>query len=274
MYPLDCREWETRTEDRKTFPLLKKEFVTAERRLRANRGMGVPQGLANNLEDLQRALEGLTEATAQEREDNAAERSHNEVLQAAVNALQVQMASVGHGGPEVNAMQMQQPQHAQLQANQKMGQHQNRNMSGPPAAPVQQCKAPQVAPTQQWQAQQPNPQQWAQYQQQGEFQQSNNRRFQQTGHGRGRKNVAGPNKMVQYQPGGHKTGSQQTKRPQQKQNSMGIHRADINRNHKVCNTGTNALYPPTSHTIGSTLSAQHNSMKCMNCAPGHKTNSP
>ena len=52
--------------------------------------MGVPQGLANNLEDLQRALEGLIEATAQEREDNAAARAQNEVLQG-----QFQMASVG-----------------------------------------------------------------------------------------------------------------------------------------------------------------------------------
>ena len=49
--------------------------------------MGVAQGLSNNLEDLQRVLEGLTEATAQEREDNAAARSQNEVLQAAVNAM-------------------------------------------------------------------------------------------------------------------------------------------------------------------------------------------
>ena len=66
--------------DRKTFQSLQTEFVAAECRLRANRGMVVPQGLANNLEDLQRALEGLTEATAQEREDNAAARAQNETL--------------------------------------------------------------------------------------------------------------------------------------------------------------------------------------------------
>ena len=112
LYPLDCREWETRTAYRKTFPLLRTEFVAAERRLWANIGMGVPQGLANNLEDLQRELEVLTEATAQKREDNVAARSQNEVLQAAVNALQFQMASVGQGGPEINAMQMQQPHQA------------------------------------------------------------------------------------------------------------------------------------------------------------------
>ena len=68
--------------------------------------MGVPQGLTNNPEDLQRALEGLTKATAKEREDNAAARAQNEVLQAALNALQFQMASVGQGGPVINSMQM------------------------------------------------------------------------------------------------------------------------------------------------------------------------
>ena len=66
----------------------------------------------NNLEDLQWALEGLAEATAQEREDNAAARAQNEVLQAAVNALQFQVVSVGQVRPAINAMQMQQPQHA------------------------------------------------------------------------------------------------------------------------------------------------------------------
>ena len=87
-----------RPPDRKTFQSLKTEFVAAERRQRANRGMGVPQGLANNLEDIQSAMEGLTEATAQKREDNVAARAQNEALQAAVNALQVQMASVGPVG--------------------------------------------------------------------------------------------------------------------------------------------------------------------------------
>ena len=77
--------------------------------------MGVPQSLANNLEDLQRALEGLTEATDQEREDNAAARAQNEALQAAVNALQVQMASVVPGGPAINAMQMQPPPQPHIQ---------------------------------------------------------------------------------------------------------------------------------------------------------------
>ena len=94
-----------RPSDRKTFPSLRTVFVASERRLRTNRGLVVPQGLANNLEDLQRALEGLTEATAQEREDNAAVRAQNEVLQAAVDALQFQMASVGQGGPAINTMQ-------------------------------------------------------------------------------------------------------------------------------------------------------------------------
>ena len=67
LHPLDCREWEMRPSERKTFPSLRTVFVAAERRLRANRGMGVPQGLVNKLEDLQHALEELTEATAQGR---------------------------------------------------------------------------------------------------------------------------------------------------------------------------------------------------------------
>ena len=98
-----------RPSDGKTFPSLQTVLVASELRLRANRGIGVPQGLAKNLEDLQLALEGLTEATAQEREDNAAARAQNEVLQAAVNALQFKMASVVQGVPEINAMQTQQP---------------------------------------------------------------------------------------------------------------------------------------------------------------------
>ena len=124
-----------RPADRKTFPSLRTVFVSAERRLRANRGMGVPQGLTNNLEDLHRALEGLTEATEQEKEDNAAARAQNEVLQAAVNALQFQMASVVQGGPAINAMQMQQPHQAQIQAQQITGRNQNSNMCGPPSVP-------------------------------------------------------------------------------------------------------------------------------------------
>ena len=183
--------------------------------------MGVPQGLANNLEDLQRALEGLTKVTAQEREYNAAVRAQNEVLQASVNALQFQMASVGKVGPAINVMQMQQPQHMQMQANQTMGKHQNRNMSGPPEAPVQQWQATQAAPTQQWQAQQLNPHQWAQYQQQGIFQQPNNQRLHQSGRDRGRVNVAGPNTMVQYQPGGYQARVQRMQCPQQQQQQHG-----------------------------------------------------
>ena len=40
LYPLDFREWEMRPPGRKTFQSLQTEFVTAERHLRANRGMG------------------------------------------------------------------------------------------------------------------------------------------------------------------------------------------------------------------------------------------
>ena len=122
-----------RPPDRKTFQILRTEFVAAERLLRANRGMGVPQGLMNNLEDLQRALEGLTEATLQEREDNVA-RSQNEALQASVNALQVQMASVGPGGPAINAMQTQPPLQAHIQP-QQQGRYYNNNITAPSAPP-------------------------------------------------------------------------------------------------------------------------------------------
>ena len=154
---MDCREWEMRPLDRKTLPSLQKVFVTEERRLRANRGMGVPQGLANNLEDLQRALEGLKEATEQEREDNTATRAQNEVLQAAVNALQFKMASVGQGGPEINYMQMQPPHQAHIQAQQITG-HQKSNISGPPSPPPNQWQAQQAAQTQQCQAHPKTPQ--------------------------------------------------------------------------------------------------------------------
>ena len=87
-------------------PLLRAAFVLAERCLRAQRGMGVPQGLVNNLEDLQRALEGLTEATAQEREDAATARAQTDLIQAAINALQLQMSAGVPGEPAANAVQM------------------------------------------------------------------------------------------------------------------------------------------------------------------------
>ena len=64
-------------------------FIAAKRCLQMQRKQGVPQDIANNLEDLQGALEGLTMATIQEREDAAATRVQNENLQAAVNALQM-----------------------------------------------------------------------------------------------------------------------------------------------------------------------------------------
>ena len=121
-----------RPSDRKTFPSLQTVFVAEELRLRADRGMGVPKGLSNNLEDLQRELEELTEATAQEREDNAAARAQNEVLQAAVKSLQFQMASVGQGGPAINAMHTQPPHQAHMQAQQITGRRHNSNISGPP----------------------------------------------------------------------------------------------------------------------------------------------
>ena len=109
LYPLDCREWEMRTANLKTMPLLRAAFVSVERRLRGQRGMGgmgVPRGLANNLEDLQSALEGLTEVTSQEREDMANARDHNDQPQAAINTLQLQVAAGTLGGTEANALQI------------------------------------------------------------------------------------------------------------------------------------------------------------------------
>ena len=84
----------------------------------------------------------------------------NESLQAAVNALQVHMESVGPGGPAINAMQMQPPPQAHIQAQQIAGWHYNNNTSAPPSDPPNQWQAQQVAHPQQWQAQHQNPQQW------------------------------------------------------------------------------------------------------------------
>ena len=94
----------------KSFSNLQTAFIAAERQLRTQRGQGVPQGIANNFEYLQRALEGLTIATAQEREDAASARVQNKNLQAAVNALQMQMAGViPSNKTTANAVTRQQP---------------------------------------------------------------------------------------------------------------------------------------------------------------------
>ena len=125
----------------KTMPLLRAAFVLAERCLRAQRGMGVPQGLANNLEDLQRTLEGLTEATGQERKDPAMARAQTNLLGAAINTLQLQMSAGVPGGPEANAVQVQQPPPSQLLPPPKQMWHPlpmniGRNMHGPLAGPT------------------------------------------------------------------------------------------------------------------------------------------
>jgi len=70
-------------------PLLRVAFFSAECCLHANRGLVVPQGLANNLEDLQRTLEGLTNATVQEHEYVATIRAQIDILQAAISELQL-----------------------------------------------------------------------------------------------------------------------------------------------------------------------------------------
>ena len=73
-YPLNGQEWEMRDPTTKSFVNLQTAFIAVERRLRTQHGQVFQQGIANNLEDLQRVLEGLTMATAQEREDAAAAR--------------------------------------------------------------------------------------------------------------------------------------------------------------------------------------------------------
>ena len=55
-YPLDCREWEIREPRTKSFANLQTAFIAAEHHLRTQRGQGVPQGIENNLEDIQRDL--------------------------------------------------------------------------------------------------------------------------------------------------------------------------------------------------------------------------
>ena len=143
-YPLDCREWEMRDPTTKSFTNLQTAFIAAERRLRTQRGQGSPQCIANNLEDLQRALEGLTRETAQEREDAAAARVQNENLQAAVNALQMHMAGViPSNDTTVNVVTCQQPptQNAgQQQAPQQYGTYNGSGKVAPWKAPPAQPK--------------------------------------------------------------------------------------------------------------------------------------
>ena len=110
----------------KSFANLQTAFIAAERRLQTQRGQGVPQGIANNLEDLQRALEGLNMARDQEREDAAAARVQNDNIQAAVNALQLQMAGViPSNDTTVNVVTRQQP------PDQNVGQQQAPQQFGP-----------------------------------------------------------------------------------------------------------------------------------------------
>ena len=109
-HPLNCREWEMLDPNLRTYPQLQTRFILAERRLRASRANGPPTGLVNNLQDLQRAMEGLTAATAQERVDAAQARLDAETLQGAVNTLQMQIAGVIlPNDATVNAVAQQQP---------------------------------------------------------------------------------------------------------------------------------------------------------------------
>ena len=63
----------------KTMIKLQAAFVNKERHLRVFRGSEILQGLVDNLEDLQRALEIMTKATTRERAETAktkANRKH------------------------------------------------------------------------------------------------------------------------------------------------------------------------------------------------------
>ena len=112
---------------------------------------------------------------------------------------------------------------------------------------------------------------------QGGYQQPNSRRFQQRGRGRGRGNM-GPNAMVNYQTGDYQTGGQQMQRPQQQQQQQGGYQQQqggYQQPQQVLYGNQRPL--PTNHSYcwshGYAVSAQHNSMSCMNCSPGHQSNS-
>ena len=213
--------------------------------------MGVPQGLANNLEYLQHALEGLTEATAQEREDNATARAQNEAQQAAVNALQVQMAFVRPGGPAINSMQMQPPPQAHIQAQKITGSHYNNNTSAPPSPPPNQWQAQQASQLQQWQAQQQNTHKWQQYQQQGGYHQQNSRSFQQRGRGRGQATWAPMQWLIIKQAATRQGASKCNAHNSSNNNRESINNSteDTNILHKY-NTVASFLSLPTTHIVG------------------------
>ena len=52
-YPLDCREWEMHDPNMRTFSQQQTVFILAERRIRTQRGNGIPHGIVTNLEELQ-----------------------------------------------------------------------------------------------------------------------------------------------------------------------------------------------------------------------------
>ena len=155
----------------KSFANLQTVFIAAERRLRTQRGQGFPQGIANNLADLQRALEGLTVATAQEREDAAALRVQNDNLQAAVNALQLQMAGfIPSNDTTVTVVTRQQP------PAQNVGQQQVPQQFGPYNGRVNGAQWQALPAHPQYYQQQAPPTQPQYYQQQQNFQPAGSRR--------------------------------------------------------------------------------------------------
>ena len=232
--------------------------------------MGLPQGLTKNLEDLQQALEGLTEETAQTREDNVAARTQNEVLQAAVNALQFQMVSMGQVGQAINAMQMQQPNQAQMQSQQIPGRHQNSNIGGPYSPPPKSMAGTTSGTNTAMVGTSAKTPSMSTIPTAGRLSASKQPTFSAKGTRQGTRQHSGPNAMVNYQTGGYQAGGQHMQRPQQQQQQQGGYQQPQQvqyRNQRPL--PTNFSYC-CSH--GYAVSAQHNIMLFMNCAPGHQTN--
>ena len=88
----------------------------------------------------------------------------------------------------------------------------------------------------------------------------------------------GINVMVNYQTGGYQTGGQRMQRPQQQQQQQGGYQQQQGGYQQPQQVQYGNQRPlPTNFSYcwshGYAVSAQHNSMSCMNCAPGHQSNS-
>ena len=285
-YPLDCREWEMIDPNLRNFAQLQTRFILAERRLRASRSNGLPAGLVNNLHDLQRAMEGLTAATAQERTDAAQARLDAETLQGAVNNLQTQMAGILlPGQAAINAVGYQPPPQVRQQQ-QPPRQSGAVNHQGEPVWHWDENGAIQP-----WTP--PSPQQLQQMQQQQQYFRPAGGRGQRNG-GRGNagrgsfrrgngRHYQNPPRVQQYPQGFAWQGGQQAGYQPQQQQNQGFGYGNIN-NHggrgqgqqQFGGRGPRSMRPlPTDFSYcwshGYAVSAQHNSAMCEDQAPGHQT---